>query len=154
MMYPFLVISDSFSSTSSIKREARALPDYLRYRIEQNQIFVQKRGGAYRRVPDSNVCNDRIVNEKISRAYLAKISEHYFDDMTKGVVDVEKELVAIDAELYADLETPLLENDSRQEQLWGINLYPDENREDFIEFDSLVNIRPRQNNRGHGTQPL
>ena len=70
--------------------------------------------------------------------------------MTKGVVDVEKELVAIDAELYADLETPLLENDSRQEQLWGINLYPDENREDFIEFDSLVNIRPRQNNRGRG----
>lgn len=44
MMYPFLVISDSFSSTSSIKREARALPDYLRYRIEQNQIFVQKGG--------------------------------------------------------------------------------------------------------------
>ena len=44
MMYPFLVISDSFSSTSSIKREARALPDYLRCRIEQNQIFVQKGG--------------------------------------------------------------------------------------------------------------
>ena len=44
MMYPFLVISDSFSSTSSIKREARELPDYLRCRIEQNQIFVQKRG--------------------------------------------------------------------------------------------------------------
>lgn len=44
MMYPFLVISDSFSSTSSIKREARALPDYLRYRIEQNQIFVQRGG--------------------------------------------------------------------------------------------------------------
>lgn len=50
MMYPFLVISDSFSSTSSIKREARELPDYLRCRIEQNQIFVQKGGGAYRRV--------------------------------------------------------------------------------------------------------
>mgnify|MGYP000030018037 FL=1 len=61
MMYPFLVISDSFSSTSSIKREARELPDYLRCEIEQNQIFVQKReGGAYRLVPDSNVCNDRI----------------------------------------------------------------------------------------------
>ena len=44
MMYPFLVISDSFSSTSSIKREARELPDYLRCGIEQNQIFVQKRG--------------------------------------------------------------------------------------------------------------
>ena len=45
MMYPFLVISDSFSSTSSIKREARELPDYLRCRIEQNQIFVQFRVG-------------------------------------------------------------------------------------------------------------
>ena len=95
----------------------------------------------------------QIVNEKNSRADLAKISEHYFGDMTKGVVDVEKEIVAIDAELYADLETPLLENDSRQEQLWGINLYLDENGEDFIEFDSLINIRPRQNNRGRGAQP-
>nr|WP_253285757.1 DUF5674 family protein [Oscillibacter sp. MSJ-31] len=92
----------------------------------------------------------QIVNEKISRADLAKISGHYFGDMTKGVVDVEKEIVAIDAELHADLETLLLENGSRQEQLWGINLYPDENGEDFIEFDSLINIRPRQNNRGRG----
>ena len=82
----------------------------------------------------------RIVNEKISRADLAKISEHYFGDMTKGVVDVEKELVAIDAELHADLVALLLENGSKQEQLWGINLYPDENGEDFIEFDSLINI--------------
>lgn len=82
----------------------------------------------------------RIVNEKISRADLAKISEHYFGDMTKGVVDVEKELVAIDAELHADLAALLLENGSRQEQLWSINLYPDENGEDFIEFDSLINI--------------
>ena len=58
MMYPFLVISDSFSSTSSIKREARELPDYLRCRIEQNQIFVQK-GGSVQTSSDSNVCNDR-----------------------------------------------------------------------------------------------
>ena len=92
----------------------------------------------------------QIVNEKNSCADLAKISEHYFGDMTKGVVDVEKELVAIDAELHADLAALLLENGSRQEQLWGINLYPDENGEDFIEFDSLINIRPRQNNRGRG----
>ena len=55
----------------------------------------------------------QIVNEKISCADLAKISGHYFGDMTKGVVDVEKEIVAIDAELHADLETLLLENGSR-----------------------------------------
>ena len=92
----------------------------------------------------------QIVNQKISRDELLKISDHYFGDMTKGVVDVEREIVAIDAELHADLETFLLENGSKQEQLWGINLYPDEIGDDFIEFDSLINIRPRQNNRGRG----
>lgn len=78
---------------------------------------------------------------------MTKISKHYFGDMTKGVVDIEKEVVAIDAELQADLEMLLLKNGSKQEQLWGIDLYPDENGEDFLEFDSLINIRPRQNNR-------
>ena len=92
----------------------------------------------------------QIVNQKISRDELLNISDHYFGDMTKGVVDVEREIVAIDAELHADLETFLLENGSKQEQLWGINLYPDETGDDFIEFDSLINIRPRQNNRGRG----
>ena len=92
----------------------------------------------------------QIVNQKISRDELLNISDHYFGDMTKGVVDVEREIVAIDAELHADLETFLLENGSKQEQLWGINLYPDEIGDDFIEFDSLINIRPRQNNRGRG----
>lgn len=92
----------------------------------------------------------QIVSEKISRAELVRISDYYFGDMTKGVVDVEKEIVAIDAELHADLETLLLEKGSKQEQLWGINLYPDEEGEDFIEFDSLINIRPKQNNRGRG----
>ena len=70
--------------------------------------------------------------------------------MVKSIFHIEKELVAIDAELHADLAALLLENGSKQEQLWGINLYPDENGEDVIEFDSLVNIRPRQNNRGRG----
>lgn len=88
----------------------------------------------------------QIVSEKISRAELVRISDHYFGNMTKGVVDVEKRIVAIDA----DLETLLLEKGRKQEQLWGINLYPDEEDEDFIELDSLINIRPQQNNRGRG----
>lgn len=92
----------------------------------------------------------QIVSEKINRAELVRISDHYFGDMTKGVVDVENGLVAIDAELHADLETLLLEHGSKQEQLWGINRYPDEDGEDFLEFDSLINIRPQQNNRGRG----
>lgn len=91
----------------------------------------------------------RIVSEKISRAELSELAQAGFGDMVKGVVDVGKELVAIDADLHSDLEAMLLAAGSRQEDLWGINLYPSET-EDFIEFDSLINIRPLQNNRSRG----
>ena len=49
--------------------------------------------------------------------------------------------------LHSDLEQLLLENGSCQEDLWGFNIYPEVEGDDFIEFDSLINIRPRQNNR-------
>ena len=59
--------------------------------------------------------------------------------------------MVIDAELHADQEKVLLENDSRQENLWGINLYPDDFQdEDFIEFDSMINLRPSWGNRSRG----
>ena len=66
--------------------------------------------------------------------------------MVKAVVDIGAEKLAIDAELHSDLERLLLSNGSEQENLWGINLYPEADEEDFVEFDSLINIRPRQNN--------
>ena len=56
-----------------------------------------------------------------------------FGDMVKAVVDVDRQLLAIDADLHADLESLLLESGSAQNSLWGINLYPDE-AEDFVEF--------------------
>ena len=58
----------------------------------------------------------------------------------------------MDAELHADLEKELLLQGSEQEDLWGINLYPEMNGEDFIEFDSLINIRPYQGNRSRDVQ--
>lgn len=66
-------------------------------------------------------------------------------EMVKGVVDIKRELVAVDAELHADLERLLLENGSKQENLWGVNFWNSD--EDFVEFDSMINIRPNQNNR-------
>lgn len=74
--------------------------------------------------------------------------------MVKGVVDIEQQIVALDAELHADLETLLLENDSQQEHLWGINIYPFIEGEDFLEFDSMINIRPAQNNRSRGVESV
>ncbi len=58
-----------------------------------------------------------------------------------------RELIAIDAEMRSDLEALLLENGSEQESLWGINFYPGIEDDDFIEFDSMINLRPRQGNR-------
>lgn len=91
-----------------------------------------------------------ILQIPITVTILAEQYQNDFSDMVKGVVDIERNLLAIDAELHSDLEALLLDNGSRQENLWGINLYPDEEGEDFIEFDSLINIRPLQGNRGRG----
>jgi len=74
-----------------------------------------------------------------------------FGELVKAVVDVEKELLVVDAELHADEEKELLGMGSKQENLWGINLYPDDfGEDDFIEFDSMINLRPSWGNRSRG----
>ena len=93
-----------------------------------------------------------ILQEPISRDTLMAMLENHFSDMVKGVVDTERELLALNAELHADLETLLLKSGSKQEHLWGINLYPDMEGEDLVEFDSLINIRPWQGNRSRGVE--
>lgn len=71
---------------------------------------------------------------------------HFFEKMVKIVVDLEQELIALDAELHADLEEHLLETEnSKQENLWGANIYFDPPK--LIEFTSLINIRPAQGNK-------
>lgn len=40
-----------------------------------------------------------------------------------------------------------MEHGSKQSSIWGINLHPaDYGTDDFIEFDSMINIRPSQGN--------
>jgi hypothetical protein len=56
----------------------------------------------------------------------------------------------LDAEMHADEEAELLAGGSRQEDLWGINLYPDLLDADWIEFDSMINLRPSFGNRSRG----
>ncbi len=85
-------------------------------------------------------------DNKIKMSELKKIAEEMFDILVKGVVDIEKEILVIGGELHSDEEALLLENGSKQENLWGINLYPDE-KENFIEFDSVINIKPSLGNK-------
>lgn len=62
----------------------------------------------------------------------------------KLAVDVESGVVAGGGEWHADCEKVLIENGSKQENVWGADWYPKEKR---VEFEALINIRPRQNNR-------
>lgn len=94
----------------------------------------------------------QILEKPITIDTLKIIAAEIFGDMVKAVVDVNRGLVAVDAELHSDLEALLLENGSRQGDLWGVNFYPDLEADDFIEFDSMINMRPSQGNMGRGVE--
>ena len=91
-----------------------------------------------------------ITTQKITLAELNQMAAAGFGNMVKAVIDVDKELLALDAELHSDLEALLLETGSKQRSLWGINLYPEMKGDDFVEFDSMINMRPSQGNRSRG----
>jgi len=85
---------------------------------------------------------------KITVVELKEMSEKMYGGIVKADVDIVKKIIVVDAELHADIEQFMLDNGSRQNDLWGINLHPDlYGTQDFIEFDSMINIRPRQGNR-------
>lgn len=92
----------------------------------------------------------KIIWEIMTFDELNKMAEERFGNMVKAVVDIEKEIMAVDAELHADEEAELLENGSKQENLWGINIYPEMPKGEWIEFDSMINLRPSQGNRTRG----
>jgi len=73
-----------------------------------------------------------------------------FGNLVKAVVDVEREVVALDAELHVDLAELLVTQGSTNKNLWGVNIYPDGTGNDWLEFDSMVNLKPNLNNRTRG----
>lgn len=78
---------------------------------------------------------------------LDEMAQKMYGELVKAVVDIEKSLVVVDAEMHVDEEQFLLENGSKQADLWGINLYPAKfGTDDFVEFDSMINIRPSAKN--------
>ena len=88
-----------------------------------------------------------LVDRKLDHSELARLVGAYFEDMVKYVVDIERRVAAVGGELHADAEKLLLEEGSRQADLWGANYYPGRGAEDCIEYTSLINIRPSQGNR-------
>jgi len=92
----------------------------------------------------------KIITETLTLNDVKEMAAAKFGDMVKAVVDIEKGLLAVDAELHSDLEALLLQGESKQKNLWGINFYPDLKGNDFLEFDSMINIRPTQANMSRG----
>ena len=93
----------------------------------------------------------RIIKKPITRSELKKIAEERFGDLVKAAVDIEQEIMALGGELHVDEEVALIEQEgSKQENIWGINIYPQETRNAFIEFDSMINLKPMFGNRSRG----
>lgn len=94
----------------------------------------------------------KIVTDKISLAELEAMAQGMFGNLVKAVVDIERGIMAVDAELHADEEALLLQNGSKQQDLWGVNFYPALKSEEWLEFNSMINLKPSQGNRGRGVE--
>ncbi len=90
------------------------------------------------------------VKDTISRARLAELASTGFGDLVKAVVDCERRVMVVGGELHSDEEQWLIDDGSRQSDLWGINLYPADDSSEWIEFDSMINVRPAQGNPTRG----
>jgi hypothetical protein len=74
----------------------------------------------------------KIIKEKMSQGELRLLAKEFYEDMVKGVVDVERKVIALGGELHADAETILLDHGSRQEHLWGFNIFLNASKEERI----------------------
>ncbi len=94
----------------------------------------------------------KIINEPMQISELKIMAEAMYGTLVKAVVDIRRKIMVVDAELHSDEEGMLLEDGSQQEDLWGINflLEFEKNDPNFVEFDSMINLRPSQDNRTRG----
>ena len=90
------------------------------------------------------------VRKEIRKEELEAMASKMFGNLVKAVVDIEKGILVVDAELHSDQEAYLLEKGSKQKNLWGINIYPELMGDEMIEFDSMINLRPSQGNNSRG----
>jgi len=93
--------------------------------------------------------NIQLIDNVINKSDIQKLAEEFYEEMIKGVVDLEGEVIALGGEMHADAEELLLKQGSRQQDLWGFNLLLDKTFDDAIEYQSFINIRPRDGNRTH-----
>ena len=93
----------------------------------------------------------RVTEERpVSLEEVRELAAERFGDLVKAVVDLQRGIMLLDAEIHADQEAELLADGSAQRDLWGINLYPGVEGPDWLEFDPMINLRPSFGNRSRG----
>jgi len=85
-----------------------------------------------------------IVRHRATQEQIREILEE-LETYVKLAVDIERQIVAGGGEYHADCEEALLQDGSRQEDVWGADWYPESRT---VGFGALINIRPNQGNRG------
>ena len=88
----------------------------------------------------------KIVKDQIGLEELKTLAKEFYGSMIKGVADIERGVVAFGGEYHMDANMALIEDGSSQLNLWGFNVYFKEPREDWLEYTSLINIRPTAGN--------
>lgn len=94
----------------------------------------------------------KLIREKITVEELKPMADKMFNRLVKAVVDIEQEIMVVDADMHVDEENFLLDEGCEQKNLWGINFYPYGDPANFLEFDSMINIRPADGNRSRSVE--
>jgi len=104
---------------------------------------------------NETMAETRIVTDRISLAELKVLAHEYYGDTIKAVVDVPQGIIGVGGEFHSEIEKLLIEqHDSKRQDTWGINLLLDKTGNDFIEFDSMVNLKPLYGNRTRTVEDL
>lgn len=90
--------------------------------------------------------NIKIIRDKISKSELEELAKEFYVEMVKGVADIDREIIALGGEWHIDANSILIEDGSKQNNLWGFNIYLSKPKEERLEYNSLINIRPAQYN--------
>lgn len=97
----------------------------------------------------------KIVKNKITAEELRSLAHEQYGDIIKAVVDIRQEIMGVGGELHVDIQSLLIEKeDSQAQDTWGINLYLEKTGEDFIEFDSMINLKPAFENKTRSVENI
>ena len=97
----------------------------------------------------------KIIKNKISRSELRALAHEQYGDIIKAVIDVRQKIMGVGGELHVDIQSLLIEKENSEGgDTWGINLYLEKVGDNFIEFDSMINLKPLLGNKTRGVENI